>query len=61
VLDPPPLITGNDLIALGLKPGPRFKKLIDETRDAQLNGDLTTRDAALAWLKARAIAPEVTH
>jgi poly(A) polymerase len=61
VLDPPPLITGNDLIALGLKPGPRFKKLIDETRDAQLNGDLTTRDAALAWLKARTIAPEVTH
>lgn len=53
VLDPPPFVTGNDLIALGLKPGPRFKKLLEEARDAQLNGDLTSRPAALEWLKSQ--------
>ncbi len=53
VLNPPPLVTGNDLIALGLKPGPRFKQLLDEVRDAQLNGELADRSAALEWVRAR--------
>lgn len=53
VLNPPPLVTGNDLIALGLKPGPLFKQLLDEARDAQLNGELTDRDAALEWVRQR--------
>lgn len=53
VLNPPPLVTGNDLIALGLQPGPRFKQLLDEVRDAQLNGEFTSAADALAWLKAR--------
>ena len=52
VLNPPPLVTGNDLIALGLKPGPRFKQLLDQVRDAQLNGELTQRDAAMNWVHA---------
>ena len=54
VLDPPPLVSGNDLIALGLKPGPQFKQLLEEVRDAQLNGELSTAEAALAWVKAKA-------
>ncbi len=48
VLDPPPLISGNDLIRQGLKPGPRFKLLLDEIRDSQLNGEVTTAGEALA-------------
>ena len=50
VLNPPPFATGNDLIALGLKPGPRFRQLLEEARDAQLNGELTDRDETLAWI-----------
>ena len=53
VLDPPPLVTGDDLIGLGLKPGPAFKRLLEEVRDAQLNGELLERDAAIDWVKAK--------
>ena len=48
VIDPPPLITGDDLKSLGLKPGPDFKTLLDTIRDAQLNDQVITRDQALA-------------
>ncbi len=41
-LDPPPLITGQDLLARGLQPGPRLKELLDAVRTAQLNGHVTT-------------------
>lgn len=47
VIDPPPLVTGNDLIQIGLTPGPPFKDLLETIRDAQLNGDVATRDDAL--------------
>ncbi len=46
-LNPPTLITGDDLIALGLKSGPRFKKLLEIIRNAQLNGEISTRQQAL--------------
>lgn len=51
VINPPPLITGADLIALGLKPGPKFKEILETIRDAQLNGEIQTREEALALLK----------
>ncbi len=47
VIDPPPLITGDDLKSLGLKPGPGFKTLLDAIRDAQLNGEIATHEQAL--------------
>lgn len=53
ILDPPPLVTGDDLIGLGLKPGPQFKRLLEEVRDAQLNGVLLERAAAMEWVKAK--------
>ncbi|MCX7419422.1 MAG: CCA tRNA nucleotidyltransferase [Planctomycetia bacterium] len=53
VLDPLALVTGDDLITLGLKPGPQFKRLLEEARDAQLNGELLDRDTALEWVKAK--------
>jgi poly(A) polymerase len=52
-LDPPPLVTGDDLIRLGLAPGPRFKELLDEIRDAQLNGAIATKEDALALVKEK--------
>jgi poly(A) polymerase len=44
---PPPLVTGDDLIELGLEPGPLFGKILDQLYDAQLNNELTERSAAL--------------
>ena len=38
-LIPPPLVTGHDLIALGWKPGPKFKAVLDAVQVRQLEGD----------------------
>jgi poly(A) polymerase len=51
-LIPPPLLTGNDLIALGWKPGPKFKEVLDAIQTRQLEGTLTSREEALEWIKA---------
>jgi tRNA nucleotidyltransferase/poly(A) polymerase len=51
-LNPPPLLSGNDLIQLGLPPGPEFKRVLDTLRDAQLEGKVTTPDQALQWVKS---------
>lgn len=44
---PEPLLTGDDLVAAGWEPGPRFKGVLDGVYDAQLEGRITTRDAAM--------------
>jgi putative nucleotidyltransferase with HDIG domain len=46
------LVTGADLIAAGYRPGPRFKQLLALAEDAQLEGQVTTRDEALALIAA---------
>ena len=56
-LIPPPLITGRDLIAAGLKPGPHFKKLLDSAQALQLEGGLKTREDALVWLREELARP----
>jgi poly(A) polymerase len=48
---PPPLVRGDDLIALGLKPGPKFGKILEEVETRQLEGNLRTREEALDWVK----------
>lgn len=53
----PPLLTGHDLQTLGLKPGPRLGALLAELRDRQLAEELTTRDAALAWVQGQLETP----
>ena len=45
----PPLLTGADLIALGVKPGPALGLLLRELRDRQLAEELKTPDEARAW------------
>lgn len=50
-LIPKPLVTGQDLIELGLKPGPAFKDILAGAQTLQLEGGLDSRDAALVWLK----------
>lgn len=49
----PPLLRGEDLLALGLAPGPALGALLAEAREKQLSDELSSRDAALAWAKAR--------
>lgn len=50
-MTPPRLLTGKDLIALGIPPGPRFKDLLNALEEAQLEGRLHTREEALAWVQ----------
>jgi hypothetical protein len=47
-LNPQPLVDGSDLIRHGLAPGPRFSELLERVRDAQLEGEIQTREEALA-------------
>ncbi len=47
-LNPPPLISGDDLIAHGVPRGKLYRWLLDAVRDAQLEKQVTTRAEALA-------------
>ncbi len=47
VLDPVPLLDGADLIKHGVRPGPQFKELLTRIRDAQLLGEVDSREQAL--------------
>ena len=46
-LDPPPLLTGDDLRTQGLQPGPKFKTILQAVRDAQLDGEIQTQEEAI--------------
>jgi hypothetical protein len=52
---PTRLISGDDLIGLGMRPGPDFKEILRTIEDAQLEGRIKTRAEALAQAK-RAVA-----
>jgi poly(A) polymerase len=47
----PPLLTGNDLIELGVQPGKELGTLLAEIRERQLADELKTPDEARAWVK----------
>jgi poly(A) polymerase len=55
---PEPLITGEDLIALGYAPGPRFKEILSAIEDQQLEGTLGSRESAIQFVRERFPAPE---
>ena len=48
---PAPLVTGDDLIAQGHVPGPKFREILNAVEDAQLEGRLPSRDAALEFVR----------
>jgi poly(A) polymerase len=48
---PRPLVTGDDLIAAGYVPGPKFREILDSVEDAQLEGRLSSHQAALEFVK----------
>lgn len=49
----PPLLTGADLIALGMKPGPGLGALLAEIREKQLQDELASPDQARRWVERR--------
>lgn len=55
---PPPLVRGDDLIALGLKPGPRFGEILEAVETRQLEGTLKDRGEALEWVKEEFLATD---
>ncbi len=48
---PARLLTGDDLIQLGHRPGPRFKQILREVEDLQLDGAIRSREQALAYVR----------
>jgi putative nucleotidyltransferase with HDIG domain len=60
---PPPLLTGKDLIAAGYTPGPWFSQVLAAVEDAQLEGRISSKEAALelaAAMSAQASEPAST-
>jgi len=49
---PPRLLTGDDLLAIGLKPGPAFKEILNAVEEAQLNDSISSREEALILAKS---------
>jgi tRNA nucleotidyltransferase/poly(A) polymerase len=47
----PLLLSGDDVLALGVPQGPKIRKLLDDGRSKQLEGELLSREEALGWLK----------
>jgi poly(A) polymerase len=55
-VQPPRLVTGDDLRGFGLPPGPIFAQILRAVEDAQLEGRLAGREDALAYAKELALA-----
>ena len=51
------LLTGDDLIGLGFRPGPKFKGILEAAEDAQLEGNISTREDAVIWVRKYYRAP----
>jgi poly(A) polymerase len=49
-INPPPLLTGHDLVRHGLKPGPQFAMLLERVREGQLEGQIRSKREALEWV-----------
>jgi poly(A) polymerase len=56
-IDPPSLVTGHDLRAMGIPPGRAMGLMLEAIRVAQLEGTVETRDSALALAKKMASEP----
>ncbi|NPV26279.1 MAG: CBS domain-containing protein [Firmicutes bacterium] len=53
-----PTINGHDLIQMGLKPGPAFRRILEAVRDARLDGRVTNREEELALINELLRQPE---
>jgi poly(A) polymerase len=53
----PPLLRGDDLIAMGLAPGPQLGSILREAHERQLQDEIRTAEEARAWAAARLRQP----
>lgn len=51
VMRPAPLVTGEDLIAVGYQPGPRFKEILEAVEDGQLENRLRSKEEAMEFVR----------
>jgi poly(A) polymerase len=49
-IHPEPLLRGRDLIAMGFSPGPTFHIILKQVEEAQLGGELSSREEAMGWV-----------
>ena len=49
-IHPEPLLRGRDLIAMGFSPGPLFHNILKEVEEAQLEGEIRTKEQAMEWV-----------
>ncbi len=50
-LAPKPILQGRHLVALGQRPGPAFKPILEAAFEAQLDGEFADEAGAVAWLQ----------
>lgn len=58
ILHPPPILTGHDVMALGLEQGPRIGQLLRFLREKQVEGEIRTREEALKLVKEKMLSFE---
>jgi poly(A) polymerase len=58
-INPPPLVTGHDLVRHGLSPGTHFATILDQLREAQLDRVINSKREALEWLDRKLAAREL--
>ena len=44
-------LTGDDLVEMGIKPGPIFQSVFKALREAHVKGAIETREEEVAWVK----------
>ncbi len=52
-IHPRPLVTGDDLAAAGYAPGPQFKEILTAVEDAQLEGNLNSKEQAMRFVREK--------
>jgi poly(A) polymerase len=52
-IHPPRLLTGDDLSAMGYRPGPIFSEILRSLEDAQLEGEIETQEAAREYVQSK--------
>ena len=52
-IHPPRLLTGDDLSAMGYRPGPVFSDILRSLEDAQLEGEIETREQAREYVRSK--------
>ncbi len=57
IIAPEPLLSGRDLIQLGLEPGPRLGRVLRWLTESQASGEIRNRDQAIAEIDRRYLSP----